>query len=421
MKNILLILLVFSCVVNGDTFVNGINGQLTKTDGTLVSEADYLDTRKNFNTVFGDKITGIRKNSISTQFVYALDTEATILTQANGATVSTTESMLYLQSSTATNGSAIIESKKVVRYIPGQESYMYFTCVYSQGVADNVQRVGLFDANDGFYIGYEGTQFGVSRRRAGESTFYPVANLELEKGYTLNPKKGNIYRISFGYLGFATINFEVLKPDGNWAKLYKIEYPNNFTVTHITNTYLPVRAECTNAGNTSNIKMYGGSVCAGIVDGGGVDVTSRAFSFSKTFADQTTAQKPIVAFRNKSTFKLKANKIPALLSRVSSANDGSKPIIYKLIKAPTITNTPTWVDVNDNSTLEYSTNGTYTLTGISDTAVLTLWVEAKGANSFYVLENENLLLYPGEIALFYTDTTSATFDFTFGIRWRELF
>lgn len=384
-----------------------------------------IDTnnRMSLNTVFGEKITGRRVPSVAVQFQYGLPEGFATETLLNGGTATLEDSLSKLATGINAAGSAAIQTNEYLRYVPGHEAYFFFTMALTQGVADSFQRVGLYDDNDGFYIGYEGADFCVSRMRDGvvedQVTIDLLTVFEPQDG-VFDPTKGNIYRITFGYLGFATINYEVMSPCGCWRTIHKIEYPNAENVTHIKQTNLPARAQVTNTGNTTNLEFRSGSLAFGIIDGAGTDPSSRLFSASLPDQTITSGNYNVVTFRNKDTFFGLENRVKARLMLISAATDLNKNASFQVIKNMDLTNTPTWTDVDtDYSTFEYSTDATVDiLTG----NVALPFIMFRTDSFFEKVEDLIVELNPGDTASIVVTTpggAAGTVDVAF--RWKELF
>ena len=382
------------------------------------------NNRESLNTVFGDKIVGPRSISNAVQFQYGLESDDAETTIVSTGTVTLSDAMLIINTGTAADGSVLIQGTDYLRYLPGCEAFAFFTAVFTQGVADSVQRIGLFDEDggngNGFYVGYEGEQFGVTWRRAEVDTFYPidVTTVFPEDEGVFDPTKGNVYKISYGYLGFATINYEVMTPCGCWTRLYSIKYPNSADVTHITNSFLPTRAEMTNAGNTTDLELRVGSIAIGVVNGGTIDAAAREFSQDvgpSTIAAATQTQ--IVHFRNKATYFGITNKIVSQLILISAATEGNKPVAWGLIKNCTVVTPGTWTDADVDSVIEYSTDEVVDLTTGKG---LLFWNMAKADSFFEDVESYILTLKPNEYATFYA-LSSSTNDVSLSIRYKDLF
>lgn len=409
-----------------ESAINYINGVITPFSQYTASKTSDFDpnNRVGANTVFGDRITGIRKTDIAAQFQYGVEdgTSETIL--ENGGTVVIENSLLKIRTGTNTAGRASIQSTETVRYVPGQELYCFFTSVFDTAKVNSYQRVGLFDDANGFFVGYEDTVFTFTRRRDTVDYHQTIDLVEFNEknNYEFIPTLGNIYKISYGYLGFAPITLEVMKPDGSWTVLSKIEYPNTQAVTHTLQTFLPIRGEAANTGNNTNLEIRSGSLAAGIVDGGNEDIAGRQFTWSTdetiTFSDSVT----IVTFRNKTTFNSIENRVPARLLFVSFANSANKLIKWRILKNPTLeaSPVPVWNDVNtNNSTLEYSLNAVANYS-LSDDLFLA-WVAGAIDQDFLDVEKYILDLPPGGTASFviYSGATNADADIS--IRWSERF
>ena len=205
-----------------------------------------------------------------------------------------------------------------------------------------------------------------------------------------------------------------------WILFHRINYPNTSDVSHIANSTLPVRVEVGNTVNNSNIVVKVGSISAGIVDGAGTDPSTRTFSSQVPSETISTTTGTLVVFRNKTTYNSITNYVPTLLDLISYAVDGNKNINVQLIKNPTITTgTPTWANVDVNSTLERSLDAQVN----QATGQLLLSINTQKVGDFYQnVSDLDFLLYPGEHAAFVWNTSSGvTSQVDLGIRWSELF
>jgi len=392
-------------------------------DNPLPSKDIDYNNRGSLNTVFGEKLTAIRKSLIAAQFQYGFPAANADAVTANGGTITVVESMLIASTGTNVAGAASIANRKALRYLPGQEAFANFTSIFTTPKADSYQRAGLFDDANGFFVGYEGTTFYATRRRDSVDTNHEIdlsSIFDVEEG-VFDPTKGNIYRISFGYLGFATINFEVMCPCGNWKLLHKIEYPNTETVTHILNTNLPPRMQVANTGNNTDLSIKVGSFTAGVIDGGGVDPTSRRFTFAQTAKTITAGTLMVVTFRSKATFATLTNYIESLLTMLVFNSDLSKSSLWELERNGTIVGTPTWADINTNdSTIEYSTDAV--VTKATGELMFAMPLGKVDREVITDLEVQEINLLPEDYITLYITTpggTSGTYDLAF--RWKELF
>jgi hypothetical protein len=379
--------------------------------------------RMALNSVFGEKITGRRVPTIAGQFQYGLRSDdAKVDIVSTGATT-IEDSMLKLSTGTASDGHVGIQGSDYLRYIPGFEAWALFTAVFATPTVDSVQRIGIFDYDggngNGFFIGFNGTTFGITRRRAGVDYFTQISTASVLADGSFDPTKGNAFRISYGYLGFAPITFSILKPDNQLVEFAKIEYPNTSDETHISNTNIPLRAEMTNDGNTTNLEMRIGSVSAGIIDGAGADPIARWFSFSGGVTTITAVTpNQLFTFRNKSEFFGLTNKISTQLALISAATEGNKPVGFSIRKNPDITTPGTFTDINTtDSVMEYSIDQ---VNDVTTGELLMPWKMARSDSFFENVEEYLLKLRPNEYAVIIAQSQN-TNDVEVAMRWKELF
>lgn len=177
------------------------------------------------------------------------------VTKSNGGDASNLNGQAVFTSNANTNGGVTAVTNLSTAYRPNFETYAAFTAIWpSGGLANSYQRIGIYDANNGFFIGYEGTAFGITLRKAAVDTFTAQAawNVDTLTGgvgskYTRNgvPEaidftKDNLFRIRYGWLGGAPIYWEVLSPDGEWVLFDIYRHPNTTGGTTINNPDLPM-------------------------------------------------------------------------------------------------------------------------------------------------------------------------------------
>lgn len=119
-------------------------------------------------TAFGEVLTGSLEPIAGLTFPYSvipylIKSEAN---QSGTATIDT--SMIKLSTGAAANSSACIKSVKKIKYQPGLGLRARFTGLFTTGVANSTQIIGVGDAGEGFFFGYNGASFGVMRRYGGQ-------------------------------------------------------------------------------------------------------------------------------------------------------------------------------------------------------------------------------------------------------------
>lgn len=164
----------------------------------------------------------------------------------------------------AINSSIVIETHDIVKYRPAFETVYFFTARFPViPSSDAVIKIGPqldsdkdFNVEEGFAIGYKGSQFGIFYNRLAIENFIPQNQFSedtlvgAQGSYfrrdklpeAINPQTGNVFRIRYGWLGFASPIFEVLSPDGNWVVFHQIKSANNFIIPHLVVPNLPLSA-----------------------------------------------------------------------------------------------------------------------------------------------------------------------------------
>lgn len=424
----------------GSTLEETDTGVIWQFDGTgwFIDEVKSTRTTQNtslydssgkeyFNSVFGDRITAKRKGKFSANFNYPTDTRAVINTTSNGGTVGLSGNVLSLSTGIANNGVARWQTIENLRYSAARESELFATLKFTTGVVNSSQRCGLFDDQDGMWIGYVGAQFGVGIRKGGVDTFISQSSFNKDKvdgtgrsGFNLDKTKLGLYRLNFGYLGIAPICFQVYGGiDKGWITFHVYDLTNISNGTHINKPYLPIRFEVINSGNTSNLTLQSGSVYCGTINGDSeaVDASSREFSYKLSASKTAGANSLLTVFHNKATYGGTANKIEDLLLKAGIAVEGTKPVridLYRLLAIPT---GGTWSNIDlSNSNMEVNEASTISLTGA---VLLDSWALAKSDAINADVTHLNQLLPPDGYAVFVASSTGA-YDIEFTSRWSEL-
>ncbi len=282
-----------------------------------------------------------------------------------------TNSMLQLSTSGGTGTTfATIASSLIASYDPGRGSNTIFSAVFNTGVANNFQIIGIGNAQDGFFFGYNGTAFGILHRRASIDTWVAQTSWNGDQvngtglsGFVLNPQTGNVYKIQYQWLGFGVIKFYVQRSvDGVWVLVHTIQYPNSNTIPSLRNGSLQTYASVYNnaTGTASLVTLKTAAMSAFTESNINPSLCPRfsVQSISKTFAAGT--QRVGLAIRNKSTFQNVNNQTsvyPTYFSALQTTTTAGRRIVFSLFLNPTVA--LTYADVNTNlSTVEFVSPGT---------------------------------------------------------------
>lgn len=374
--------------------------------------------REKFHTVFGDQISVPRNADFMEQFQYNVNTKTLLTTTVGSGTATQANSMLHLETGTDTNGSTMVESKNTIKYHSGFEAYALFTAQFQDGgVADSVQHIGPFTVEDGYYIGYTNTDFVVGRLNGGVATEVSSNNFNGDHNILnkLDTTKLNIFRISYGWLGTATITFEWKTPYDGWVVMHQFQLENTQTVPNTTNPQLPIRFDVTKTDGATNIHCHSASWCGGH---NGPETHAGDRYFTGIVGPSTvSAETVLINFYNVSTFQSKTNRVLAEGVRVGVSSDGTKNAIIKMYKNLTITS-PSWSNVDaTNSIMQTDTAGTVTP---NDDNLVWDYPLAKNDSVLDDIQDIDLKLSPGD-TMTITGQSAANTDLTFTARWREHF
>lgn len=233
------------------------------------------------STHFGTLSVETPRDQISVNFLGAIPDDVVNVGESNGGSVSVSGPQATLSTSTAVDGSAQIQSRQKTRYLPGHELRVAFTAGFTTGEAGCAQRAGLFDENDGFWVGFNGADFVCSRRYGGtdhlatRDTWDDALDGSASSKFTRNGSPEaidfemvNVFRIRFGWLGNSDITFEVKAPDGHYVTFYRIRFPNSSTLPSIENPNLPMTFEAIKTSGSADFSMRTSSWNAAIMESG---------------------------------------------------------------------------------------------------------------------------------------------------------
>lgn len=375
--------------------------------------------RQSFNTVFGDIITVERLADIEEQFQYNISTKNLVMTTNGTGTVTQADNMAVISSGTDTDGEAELQSRKVIRYRPGFEGYAIFTALFENGgVNSSFQHVGAFTNEDGYFLGFTDTDFIVGRKINGVRTEVIESNFNGNALFTsLDKTKLNIFRITWGWLGTATITFECRLSTG-WIVIHQMFTENILIQPHTSNPVLPISILIKKTVGTEDIIVKSASWNGGL---NGIDtgVGDRYFTHSVEVTVDGTESK-IFNLQNVLTFQSKPNRVTLELATISIASDGDKAIGIRLYKNLTINGTPSFVDKDSvNSIAQTDTAGL----PVFDTSKLEQQFNVGQGDTLYEsLKNEDFILNPGDIySLSGEDFSGNSSQVNISVRWREKF
>ena len=263
-----------SLTVDGAVSLKDSLGADISIDNPLPVDAFYPGTLDSFGTL----VTGEINNAVDIQFYRDTPANLTTVTTGTGGSATATGGMATFAATTSANSFAKGVSLTSVVYSAGAEIYALFTAAFTAaGSGTSYERIGIYDTNDGFFIGYEGATFGVTIRKGGSDTQTAKASWNkdtLVGGATSRFRRGasaeaidltklNVWRIRFGWVGSAPIEFEVLSPNGEWVTFHQIRQPNLAALPSLENADLPITCNVNSGDSGIAISILTNCWCAG--------------------------------------------------------------------------------------------------------------------------------------------------------------
>lgn len=340
--------------------------------------------------ILGVSVTGRRNNEIELSFFDSFNTDLIINTTASGGSATISGGHARYRTGANVNGAARGETVFQCQYRPAHEQYAFFTAAFTTGVANSFQRIGIYDSNNGAFIGYESTSFGVTLRSATVDTTIARANwngdpLDGSVGSiftragtpeAINLAYSNLYRIRFAWLGSASFIFEVFSPDAKWVTFHTIRIPNSQLAPSIGTPNLPMKIECVkSADGATDLSIYTACWAAG--------TTSDYSIITETLTDYTLASvtRSVIAGRSSTGggtyYNVKVNPSGSLVTAIGDITGvvGQNTMANSLPVA--IASNQSAIPITDNGgsitvdgTVAASQSGTWNVNNVSGTVSL---------------------------------------------------
>jgi len=340
--------------------------------------------------ILGVSVTGRRNNEIELSFFDSFNTDLITNTTASGGSATISSGHARYRTGANVNGAARGETVFQCQYRPAHEQYAFFTAAFTTGVANSFQRIGIYDSNNGAFIGYEGTSFGVTLRSATVDTTIARANwngdpLDGSVGSiftragtpeAINLTYSNLYRVRFAWLGSASFIFEVFSPDAKWITFHTIRIPNSQLAPSIGTPNLPMKIECVkSSGGATDLSLYTACWAAG--------TTSDYSIITETLTDYTLANvtRSVIAGRSSTGggtyYNVKVNPSGSLITAIGDITGivGQDTMANSLPVA--IASNQSAIPITDNGgsitvdgTVAATQSGTWNITNVSGTVSL---------------------------------------------------
>jgi hypothetical protein len=349
---------------------------------------------------FGELVVANLMPIIQADFVYGINANLFSSTLTGSGTATSTSQMGIASTTANASSSALIQTARRAKYRAAEGLLARFTAQFTAGVANSTQTAGMRNAAiDGWFIGYNGTSFGICYRRNSVDTWVAQADFNADKldgtgssGITIDPTKINIFQLSIGYLGVRGCTFSIQNPDTKaWIAFHEYSFMNTTAdQTQSVNPTMTFGIQATNTTNATNVVVKAASVGVFIV--GSRERIGSTYGVNNNKSVGTT-ETNLLTIRNNTTMNSVTNQAQIRIRSLSLATSANVPVVYKLTKNATLGGVPAYTNIDaTNSCAAYDTAGT-TITG--GNVQFNTTVGANG-NVFVDLTEFDIFLAPGD-------------------------
>jgi hypothetical protein len=382
-------------------------------------------------SAFGDLIAVAHTPVVQLDFIYGINTQTGTTSIVTTGVADTSSSRLRLQTGVGAAGAATFTSQRIARYRAGQGMITRFTSVWTNSAASSTQVVGVGNTQIGYFFGYNGTVFGLSRRNGGSDNWVAQTSWNGDKcdgtgasGFNWDKTLGNVMMIRYPYLGYGDITFWVQNSvNGAWILCHTIQYANSSALVQVSNASFPFYANVVNSGSTTNLLMYVGSV--GIFISGTREFLAAQWA-TDSLKNTITTETNLLNLRNCTTYNGVTNTGLIRLRSLSAATDnGNGLATIRLKTGVTIGGSPSFATINgttaDQGVTITSGNSIASVdvagTGTTGTLIFNVCL-ARNSNFYYDFTPFNIFIAPTQ-TLTVTAFSVASASIQVALNWNE--
>lgn len=376
------------------------------------------------STLTQESLVGQREDFINVQFQYNLpvnDDTSDIIGSTDGTgTLGHSDSMAELTTTGA--GRASLASRDSIRYYPGHEFAAEMTALAATPPVEGKIYWGIGDmegVGDAMAFGYDGPEFGIFIRRDGVEVFTPKSEFSDGAGVEVDPAKLNLWVFRGGWYGVLPLQFGVYH-NGRYVLLHEYDITNKDTKPHLSNPTLPMFLEINSTVNdpylTAQSASWRGGITGPIPAGSRADRVQSHSVIGRSITGGV--ETPVITIKNSTSFQGKVNHVRVRYGTVALSVDGNKPVVWRVVKNPTIVG-PTYNSKNpDTSVIEYDTTAASISGGTEIGGTVMGKISTIRINLFE--GDVTLPVYPGETITLTAESTSSS-EVSVFFRWIEEF
>lgn len=346
-------------------------------DGSTAYDAFGRLRVSNPLTIF-DSTNVMSKNDL---FDESLTGSGTVSYEANSSTVS-------LNTTTASGDKVIRQSKRVMTYQPGKSLLNLNTFVMNAQEENLVQKVGMFDANNGIFFKDTGTTYQFVRRTFTSGSSDDAEEIDQSSwngdkldgtgasGYTLDPTKATILFMDFEWLGMGAVRCGFVI-DGKFIVAHTFLNANSLTTVYMQTANLPIRYEIETTGTISGAAVLQQVCSTTMIEGGYAPGGLRQSIGTASLGgvNLTTAG----TYYNLATIRIKSSRPYAVIVPIDIAASAISNSDFQIELRLNATPSTAFSYTSYSDNVEYDLTGTTTITG--GTVVGQAYLSGKGANN----------------------------------------
>ena len=232
-----------------------------------------------------------------------------------------------------------------------------------------------------------------------------------------DPTNQNVYKVSFGYLGIANINFEIYNPNtGLFVLVHRQQFASNQSTTSLGSPDLKIGWTSASLGSTgTNLIVTGGSAEAAIE--GKEIIKNNTFAADNTVASVDTTLTNLVTIKNRIVYGDRFNQGKIFPLDVSVDNDHTKGAVVEIYTNATLGGTTNYQYEDEFNSIALVDKSGTTVTGGNLVDAFTV---PKGGDAEVDLKKLSLTLNPEDTITIAARTISGTStNITGAFVWQE--
>jgi hypothetical protein len=236
---------------------------------------------------------------------------------------------------------------------------------------------------------------------------------------TLVPTKGNVYQISYQWLGFGMITFAIENSEtGEFQPVHRIKYANANVTPSLQNPTLPLHIMAKNTTNATNLTIKTSSMAAFVE--GRIEDLGIINARSNSIGSLATTELPVISIKNKVIYQSTINRVQIEPLFISLASEGSKPLIFRVKLNSTLTGPVAFGDVSTSTSVVSFDTGATGITASTGRELLTL-VLGKTDSVLIDFTRLRRMLHPGDFITISAEATGGSGqEASASITWEEL-